>query len=89
MENVMSLAGKVAVIVGGSRGIGRDVAVALAEASSRHIVWVDEGATRARLLHDKLRESLLNRLESDDRRELHLRAAEKIETVDRDRRYRP
>ena len=34
----MSLDGKVAVIVGGSRGIGRDVAVALAEAGADVVV---------------------------------------------------
>ena len=54
-------------------------AAALAEASRRRIVWVDEQAGRARLLHDKLREALLARLEPSERRRLHLRAAEHIE----------
>ncbi|MDQ1426806.1 MAG: hypothetical protein QOK39_282, partial [Acidimicrobiaceae bacterium] len=60
-------------------------AAALAEASRRHIVWVDEPAGRARLLHDKLREALLSRLDTDYRRTLHLRAAQEIEATDPDR----
>ena len=57
----------------------------LAEASRRSIVWVDEAAGRARLLHDKLREALLSRLDPAHRRRLHLRAAERIEAVAPDR----
>ena len=57
----------------------------LAEASRRRIVWVDEQAGRARLLHDKLRDALLGRLEAGHRRELHLLAAEHIEASDPDR----
>jgi len=57
----------------------------LAEASRRRIVWVDEQAGRARLLHDKLREALLGRLEIGHRQSLHLLAAEAIEAVDADR----
>ncbi|HVF13256.1 MAG TPA: AAA family ATPase, partial [Acidimicrobiales bacterium] len=56
-----------------------EAAAGLAEASRRRIVWVDDQAGRARLLHDKLREALLGRLEADQRRQLHLRAAEHIE----------
>ncbi|MEA2717280.1 MAG: hypothetical protein QOI99_1597, partial [Actinomycetota bacterium] len=56
-----------------------EAAAGLAEASRRRIVWVDEQAGRARLLHDKLREALLARLEPAQRRLLHLRAAERIE----------
>jgi len=58
---------------------------ALAEASRRHIVWVDLPAGRARLLHDKIREALLSRLDTDHRQGLHLRAAGEIEALDRDR----
>ncbi|MGI9022631.1 MAG: ATP-binding protein, partial [Acidimicrobiales bacterium] len=57
----------------------------LAEASRRRIVWVDEAAGRVRLLHDKLREALLGRLEVGHRRELHLLAAEAIEAAHPDR----
>lgn len=60
-------------------------AAALAEAGRRHIVWVDGAAGRARLLHDKLREALLSRLDGEHRRGLHLRAAGVIEALDRDR----
>ena len=58
-----------------------EAAAGLAEASRRRIVWVDEAAGRARLLHDKLREALLSRLDSAHRRRLHLRAAERIEAT--------
>ncbi len=63
----------------------RSVAAALTEATARHIVWVDERSQRARLLHDKLRDALLSRLESGPRRRLHLRAAEHIEALHPDR----
>ena len=56
-----------------------EAAAGLDEASRRRIVWVDEPAGRARLLHDKLREALLARLDLTQRRLLHLRAAERIE----------
>ncbi|MEA2973842.1 MAG: hypothetical protein QOG82_2300 [Actinomycetota bacterium] len=62
-----------------------EAAAGLAEASRRSIVWVDEAAGRARLLHDKLREALLTRLDPAHRRRLHLRAAERIEAVAPDR----
>ena len=59
-----------------------EAAAGLAEAGQRRIVWVDEQAGRARFLHDKLREALLSRLDADQRRELHLMAAERIEALD-------
>ncbi|MEA2827503.1 MAG: hypothetical protein QOG43_1942 [Actinomycetota bacterium] len=62
-----------------------EAAAGLAEASRRRIVWVDEAAGRARLLHDKLREALLARLDPAHRRRLHLRAAERIEATAPDR----
>ena len=62
-----------------------EAAAGLAEASRRSIVWVDEAAGRARLLHDKLREALLSRLDPAHRRRLHLRAAERIEATAPDR----
>jgi diguanylate cyclase (GGDEF)-like protein/PAS domain S-box-containing protein len=52
---------------------------ALAEAQTRRIVWVDEDGNRCVFFHDKLREALLERLPPDERRALHLRAAERIE----------
>jgi two-component system sensor kinase len=62
-----------------------EAAAGLASASRRRIVWVDETAGRARLLHDKLREALLARLDPAHRRRLHLRAAERIEATAPDR----
>src|SRR5205085_6488270 len=62
-----------------------EAAAGLAEASRRRIVWVDETSGRARLLHDKLREALLSRLDPLDRRRLHLLAADRIEAHEPDR----
>ncbi len=57
-------------------------ATGLAEAGARRIIWVDEQAGRARLLHDKLREALLSRMDVDRRRELHRRVADRLEATD-------
>ena len=63
-------------------GLGAsDVTLALAEAQRRHIVWLDESADQCRFVHDKLREALLARLSSDERRELHQRAGDHIEAL--------
>ncbi|HEX7276413.1 MAG TPA: ATP-binding protein, partial [Acidimicrobiales bacterium] len=62
-------------------------AAGLGEASGRGIVWIDAAGGRARLLHDKLREALLARLEPAQRRWLHLRAAERIEAGDAERAF--
>ncbi|MEY2426127.1 MAG: hypothetical protein QOI61_1699, partial [Actinomycetota bacterium] len=63
------------------------VARGLEEAAQRRIVWPEEGAERARFLHDKLREALLSRLAPDERAALHLRAAMRIEELDADRTF--
>jgi two-component system sensor kinase len=60
---------------------------ALEEAAQRRIVWQDEGTSRVRFLHDKLREALLSRLAPDERAVLHLRAATRIEGIDADRTF--
>jgi diguanylate cyclase (GGDEF)-like protein/PAS domain S-box-containing protein len=61
------------------------VAPALTEARRRRILWIDEDDGRCSFTHDKLRETLLGRLEPAERRMLHRRAAELIERRDPDR----
>ena len=58
---------------------------ALDEARRRRILWLDEQGARCAFFHDKLREALLARLDDDERSALHLRAAERVEALDRDR----
>ena len=71
-----------------------EVTPALDEARRRRILWVDEGQSgagqderrsRCSFAHDKLRETLLGRLEADERRALHRRTAERIEALDESR----
>ena len=58
---------------------------ALDVAARRHIVWFDRVASRVSFSHDKLREALLARLDTDERQALHRRAARRIEEGDPDR----
>jgi two-component system sensor kinase len=60
---------------------------ALDEARRRRILWVDEDANECSFTHDKLREVLLEGLDDDERRRLHLRAAERIEASAPDRLF--
>jgi signal transduction histidine kinase len=60
---------------------------ALHEAQRRHIVWAKATDDRCTFMHDKLRESLLGRLQDDERKELHLRAAIDLEADAPDRVY--
>jgi len=55
---------------------------ALAEARRRRIVWVDESNRRCHFVHDKIREALLGTLSREEKPELHLRAAERIQQLD-------
>ena len=64
-----------------------DVQAALDEAAHRRIVWPDAQNGRVRLLHDKLREALLSRLDTETRRRLHLRAAYRIQAIDDTRSF--
>jgi two-component system sensor kinase len=48
---------------------------AVDEARRRHIVWATSQDTRCAFTHDKLRQTLLERLGADQRKELHLQAA--------------
>ncbi len=52
---------------------------ALREAQQRHIVWAKATDDRCAFIHDKLRQTLLDRLPEDERRELHLLAALDLE----------
>ena len=68
-----------------------DLAVALCDIASdeviasvddvrqRRILWIDENRRRARFLHDRLREAVLEGLGHDIRTALHLRAARRLE----------
>jgi signal transduction histidine kinase/tRNA A-37 threonylcarbamoyl transferase component Bud32 len=49
--------------------------LALQGLRSRHLLWLDAEDMVATFVHDKLRESLLNRLSAQQRRDLHARAA--------------
>jgi len=46
---------------------------------SRHIVWLEAGGAAAAFVHDKLRETLLGRLDGDRRQALHRAIAEDLE----------
>ena len=65
-------------------GLADDAAAAALEQARRgHIVWPAADLTRSAFVHDRLREALLQRLAPEERRALHLRAAEGIEKRDR------
>ena len=66
---------------------GARVAPALDDARRRRILWVQETADRCAFTHDKLRETLLERLEPAARQRLHLAAAERIEADHPDRAF--
>jgi two-component system sensor kinase len=55
---------------------------ALDEARRRHIVWASAQDTRCSFTHDKLRQTLLERLGDSERRDLHRRAALYLERKD-------
>ncbi len=52
---------------------------ALRVGHQRHIVWSHKADERCAFLHDKLRESLLARVPDQERRRLHLQAAEHLQ----------
>ncbi len=59
-----------------------DAVIGLDAARKRHMVWTDAEGTRCRIVHDKLREALLDRLAPERRRELHLRVATDLAALD-------
>ena len=52
-----------------------EVIAALEEARQRNLIWVRPSESHAVFVHDRLRESFLDRLTPDERRDLHSRAA--------------
>jgi signal transduction histidine kinase/tetratricopeptide (TPR) repeat protein len=58
---------------------------ALEEARGRHILWLRADAGTGLFVHDKLRESLLDRLAPDELATLHLQAARFVEATDAER----
>ena len=48
---------------------------AIQDARRRHMIWTDDSATRCTFGHDKLRETVLDRLSDSERRDLHRQAA--------------
>jgi two-component system sensor kinase len=60
---------------------------ALREAQQRHMVWTKATDDRCAFIHDKVRETLLQRLPEAQRKELHLRAALDLEAEAPDHVY--
>ncbi len=60
---------------------------AFEEACQRHIIWAKGKDSQCNFIHDKLRETLLDRLPETERKQLHLRAALDLEAVAPDRVY--
>lgn len=56
-----------------------DVLGSVEEVRQRRILWIDEDRRRARFLHDKLREAVLESAGEDEIADLHLRAARLLE----------
>ena len=59
-------------------GLGEEAAAILEEARRRRLLWVDERTGRCSFFHDKIRESLLARLDADERSGLHSKAADAL-----------
>ncbi|MDT4926593.1 MAG: hypothetical protein QOG01_4306 [Pseudonocardiales bacterium] len=59
-------------------GRSDDAQAILDDARRRRLLWLDEDGTSCTFFHDKIRESLLQRLAEDVRRELHGRAADAL-----------
>ena len=57
-----------------------DSLTAIDEARRRHLIWMRPHGARAVFFHDKLRETLLRELSTDEHRRLHLEAALRLET---------
>ncbi|MFM9964144.1 MAG: response regulator [Planctomycetaceae bacterium] len=60
---------------------------ALREAQQRHIVWAKASDNRCAFIHDKLRQTLLDRMPEHERQELHRRAAIDLEAESPERVY--
>ena len=58
-----------------ARQTSKQAIAAVHEAQQRHIIWAKSTNDRCAFLHDKLRQTLLNRLPEQELKESHLRAA--------------
>jgi len=67
--------------------VASQVTPALDDARRRRILWVDETTGRCSFTHDKLRETLLDRLDPGEKIALHGKAAELIEASDPGRAF--
>ncbi len=70
-----------------ARQTSKQAIAALREAQQRHIVWSKATNERCAFIHDKLRQTLLDRLPDNERRELHRHAALDLEAEAPDRVY--
>jgi signal transduction histidine kinase/CheY-like chemotaxis protein/tetratricopeptide (TPR) repeat protein len=52
-----------------------DAMLTMNDARQRHLIWFDENANQCSFVHDKVRESLMDRLSSEDKTSCHLKAA--------------
>jgi signal transduction histidine kinase len=59
----------------------------LREAALRKIIWPDENGTQYAFAHDKIREALLALMDDEERTELHLAIARRLESTTPDRVY--
>ena len=57
------------------------------QAQQRHIVWAKAADERCAFIHDKLRQTFLNRLPDDKLKECHLQAARHLESEFPDQVY--
>jgi two-component system sensor kinase len=60
---------------------------AIDEARRRHVIWARSQQTRCAFVHDKLRQTLLERLQPTDRQDLHRRTALYLEKLDTHRLF--
>ncbi|MEO6471004.1 MAG: AAA family ATPase, partial [Aeromicrobium sp.] len=65
-------------------GATESAAAILEAARSRRLLWVDERTGRCSFFHDKIRETLLDRLDPSTRRSLHSQAADALIAVQSD-----
>lgn len=70
-----------------ARQTSKQAIAALHEAQQRHIIWTKENRGRCAFIHDKLRQTLLDRLPEHERRELHRHAAVDLEAESPGRVY--
>jgi diguanylate cyclase (GGDEF)-like protein len=62
-----------------TRQSSKEAIAAVEQARRRQIVWAGQRQTRCTFVHDKVRDAVLRRLDADERRTLHERAARHLE----------